>query len=283
MNSRIDIKKILRNRKLAPSKKRGQNFLVNPATAEAIVSRAGVTSDDTIVELGVGLGSLTFPLASRAGKVLGIELDKGIIAWHEAEKILPANVDLVHQDLLRADFRELAELSGGPLKIIANLPYSISNPLIFKLIENRDVMKYAVLMLQKEVGQRLKAVPGTKEYGVLSVLLGAYASVEVLMEVGPGQFHPRPKVDSVVVKITFQPAAENIRNLPDHDYGMLKKLVNAAFQQRRKTLLNSLSAASIPGLNKETLLGILPKIGIDPKIRPERLTTEDFVRLSNAI
>ena len=129
MNSRINIKKILRNGKLAPSKQRGQNFLVNPATAEAIVSRAGVTGDDTIVELGVGLGSLTIPLASQAHKVIGIELDKGIIAWHEEEKLLPDNVDLIHQDLLRADFREFAELSGGSLKIIANLPYSISNPL----------------------------------------------------------------------------------------------------------------------------------------------------------
>ncbi len=283
MTSRIDIKKILRQGKLAPSKQRGQNFLVNPATSEAIVAKAGVTSTDTIVELGVGLGALTIPLAAKAGKVIGLEVDSGIIAWHQAEKMLPANVSLLHQDLLQADFRELAELSGGPLKIIANLPYSLSNLLLFKLIENRDVMEYAVLMLQKEVGQRLKAVPGTKQYGVLTVLLGAYAAVEVLMEVGPGNFHPRPKVDSVVVKITFQPATKRIRELPEHDYGILKKLVNASFQQRRKTLLNSLSAANIPGLNKEALLDILPRVDIDPKVRPERLTVEDFVRLANAL
>ena len=141
MNNRIDIKKILRDRKLAPSKKRGQNFLVNPATAEAIVARAGVTGDDTIVELGVGLGSLTLPLAAKASKVIGIEVDRGIIAWHEAKKQLPDNVSLLQQDLLRADFRELAESTGGSLKIIANLPYSLSNPLLFKLIDNRDVME----------------------------------------------------------------------------------------------------------------------------------------------
>ena len=103
------------------------------------------------------------------------------------------------------------------------------------------------------------------------------------MEVGPGQFHPRPKVDSVVVKVTFQPTTERIRKIPDHDYSLLRKLVNAAFQQRRKTLLNSLTSANIPGIDKETLLNILPEIGIDPKIRPERLTTEDFIRLSNVL
>jgi 16S rRNA (adenine1518-N6/adenine1519-N6)-dimethyltransferase len=283
MKRQINIKKILRNSKLAPSKQRGQNFLVNPATAEAIVSRAGVCEEDTIVELGVGLGSLTIPLAAKAKEVIGIELDNGIISWHQEEKILPTNVSILHQDLLKADFNEIAGTSGAPLKIIANLPYSISNPLLFKLIENRESMDYAVLMLQKEVGQRLRASPGTKEYGVLSVLLGAYASVEVLMEVGPGQFHPRPKVDSVVVKIVFRQVNKGHHVLPDHDYRLLKRVVNAAFQQRRKTLLNSLSAANIPGASKQNLLQILPMIGIDPKIRPERLTVEDFIKLSNAI
>jgi 16S rRNA (adenine1518-N6/adenine1519-N6)-dimethyltransferase len=231
----------------------------------------------------VGLGSLTLPLAAKAREVIGIELDKGIVKWHAEENILPSNVTLIHQDLLKSDFRALAEQTGGKLKIIANLPYSISNPLIFKLIENRDIMEYAVLMLQKEVGQRLQASPGTKAYGVLSVLLGAYASTKIIMDVGPGQFHPRPKVDSVVVKITFHPTPERVMKLPTHDYALLKKLINASFQQRRKTLFNSLSSSGIPTTDKTTLALVLEKAGIDPKIRPEKLPVEDFVRLTNTI
>ncbi len=283
MTNLTDTKNILKSGKLAPSKQRGQNFLVNPRTAEAIVANAGVTGDDTIVELGVGLGSLTLPLAAKAKKVIGIELDRGIINWHEEKKILPANVSLIHQDLLKSDFRKLAEQAGGRLKIIANLPYSVSNPLVFKLLENREIMEYAVLMLQKEVGQRLQASPGTKAYGVLSVLLGAYASTKIIMNVGPGQFHPRPKVDSVVAKITFQPPPGRVKELPAHDFALLRKLVNASFQQRRKTLFNSLSSSNIPGTDKVNLAVVLKKAAIDPKIRPERLTVEDFVRLANAI
>jgi 16S rRNA (adenine1518-N6/adenine1519-N6)-dimethyltransferase len=283
MTNLADIKNILKSGKLAPSKQRGQNFLINPRTSEAIVANAGVTDADTIIELGVGLGSLTLPLAAKARKVIGIELDRGIIQWHEEENLLPANVTLIHQDLLKSDFRDLAERAGGKLKIIANLPYSISNPLIFKLIENREIMEYAVLMLQKEVGQRLQAGPGTKTYGVLSVLLGAYAATRIMMAVGPGQFHPRPKVDSVVVKITFQPPPQRVKDLPPHDYAILKKLVNASFQQRRKTLFNSLSAAGIPGADKVNLTTVLARAGIDPRIRPEQLTVEDFVRLANAL
>lgn len=283
MSSQAGIKQILKDTRLAPSKQRGQNFLVNPATAEAIVARAGVTDGDTIIELGVGLGALTIPLANKAREVIGIELDKGIVEWHEKQKILPPNVTVIHQDLLKTDFRALAERTGGRLKIIANLPYSISNPLVFKLIENRDIMKYAFLMLQKEVGQRLQAGPGSKAYGVLSVLLAACASTRIVMHVGPGQFHPRPKVDSVVAGIVFEPVPDRVRELPPHDHVLLRKVVNAAFQQRRKTLFNSLSSSNIPGTDKAKLKIVLERAGIDPRVRPETLAVEDFVGLVNTI
>ena len=283
MPSKIDIKKVLARNKLAPSKQRGQNFLVNPQTSEAIVHRAGVTRDDTIIELGVGLGSLTIPLAEKAGKIIGIEVDRGIIEWHEKQQILPDNVSLIHQDLMKYDFRELFEKTGKKLKIVANLPYSLSNPLLFRLLEYRDIMEYAVLMLQKEVGLRLAAGPGSKTYGVLSVLLSGYATVTKIMDVGPGQFHPRPKVDSVVVRIVFDPKTERAAQIVPHDYQLVKKLVNAAFQQRRKTLLNSLSSSRIPGTEKETLTKKLEISEIDPKIRPEMLKIEDFIRIANNI
>lgn len=281
MTNHPDHKAILHQRQLAASRQRGQNFLVHRRTAELIVELAGVTPEERVVELGVGFGALTGPLAARAAAVIGLEIDSGIIAWHQDEQDLPTNVNLRHEDLLKADFPKLAEECGGRLKIIANLPYSISNPLLFKLLENRTIVDSAVLMLQKEVAQRLTAKPATKEYGILTVLLNGCAGVEKLLDVGPGQFHPRPKVDSVVVKITFFPQPERAAQLPPHDHELLKKLVKASFQQRRKTLLNSLSASGLPGTAKETLPDLLKHVGIDPQVRPERLTVEDFVRVAN--
>ena len=199
--TRQSIKTILKDRQLAPSKRFGQNFLVNEQLVETLLDRAAPGPDDSIVELGVGLGSLTIPLARRVRRVVGIEIDAGIVRWHEEEQTLPPNVTLRHEDLLKTDFSALAAGCGGPLKIIANLPYSISNPLLFKLIEQKEHIASAVLMLQKEVAERLVAKPSTKAYGVLSVLLGSCAALEALLKVGPEQFHPRPKVDSMVVRI----------------------------------------------------------------------------------
>jgi 16S rRNA (adenine1518-N6/adenine1519-N6)-dimethyltransferase len=283
MTNDLPIKKILTERQLAPSKKLGQNFLVHRQTAERIVELSGVTPDDAVLELGVGLGSLTLPLAERARQVIGLELDAGIIAYHQECRDLPDNVTLIHQDLLKADFAALAAQTNGPLKILANLPYSISNLLLFKLIESHESLDRAVLMLQKEVGQRLTAPVGSKEYGVLSVLLAGCASVETIMQVGPGQFHPRPKVDSVVVRITFHPMPTRVAQLPPHDPKLLRRIVNAAFGQRRKTLRNSLSAGMINGLSKEQMSALLSQSGINPETRAERLTIEDFVRLTNAV
>ncbi len=277
------IKQILKDKQLAPSKKLGQNFLIHRQTAERIVALAGVTIADTVVELGVGLGSLTGPLAAAADHVIGLEIDAGIIAWQQSEGNLPDNVTLIHQDLLEADFAELADRCGGRLKIVANLPYSISNPLLFKLLDNRAVMAWAVLMLQKEVAMRLVASPGTKEYGILSVRMAGAAKVERLLDVGPGQFHPRPKVDSQVVRIVFDPPPERARSLPPHDGKLLARVVRAAFGQRRKTLLNALAAGGLPGQNKESLLDVLTRAAIAPTIRAEQLTIEHYVTLTREL
>jgi len=283
MKSHPDHKDILAHHQLAPSRQRGQNFLVNRHIAEAIVDLSGVSGDDRVVELGVGFGALTLPLAAKVASVVGLEIDAGIVKYHRETGDLPENVTLLHQDLLRADFSQLAGKCGGRLKILANLPYSLSNPLLFKLVENREVLESAILMLQKEVALRLLASPGTKEYGVLTVLLNGCATVKKLMNVGPGQFHPRPKVDSVVVRISFFPVPDRVANLPPHDHNLLKKLVKATFQQRRKTLLNSLSASGLPGTAKDRLPEIFALSGIEPRIRPEKLTIEDFVRLAEIL
>lgn len=274
-------KSILKRQGLAPAKKLGQNFLVHRHTAERIVDLAGISTHDTVLEVGVGLGALTTPLAEVASQVIGLEADSGIIRLHKEQGTLPENVRLIHQDVLKADLNELADLSGGRLKIIANLPYSISSPFLFKLIEHHDLVDFAVVMLQKEVALRLLAEPGRKEYGAPTVLMASCAEVRMLMQVKPEEFHPRPKVDSVVVRLTFQPLPERVRNIGSIDYPLLKRVVSGAFGQRRKTLLNALSATGL--LDKQKLDECISEAGLVSSIRAERLKLEDFVQLSRAI
>jgi 16S rRNA (adenine1518-N6/adenine1519-N6)-dimethyltransferase len=278
----------LQQHSLSPKKRFGQNFLVHRRTAEAIVQAGGVQKTDMIVEVGVGLGALTIPLAEAAGHVFGLEIDSGIIRFHEEEKDLPENVTLLHQDVLKADFNVLVQHCGGPLKIMANLPYSISNPFLFKLIDNREQMNWATIMLQKEVAERLMAQPGSKDYGVPTVLLQSCATVRPLMTLKPGEFHPRPKIDSVVVRIDFSPTAERVKQLPEYDHKIFRHIVRAAFNQRRKTLLNTLTRAelftTLPMIDKakeRELTGrTIEAAGILPGVRAEELILEDFVRLT---
>jgi 16S rRNA (adenine1518-N6/adenine1519-N6)-dimethyltransferase len=277
------IKDILQQQKLAPKKRFGQNFLINRNISEKIVKLADIHADDTIIELGVGFGALTGYLAKTCKKVMGLEIDSGIIRYHREEGSLPGNVTLMHQDILRVDFAKLAEESGGRIKIIANLPYSISNPLLFKLTEHKDKMEWAVLMLQKEVAQRLTAGIGTKAYGILTVRMAACGSVKKLLNLGPQHFHPRPKVDSQVVRITFFPRPDRAAVLPQYDQELFKKIIDAAFQQRRKTLINALASANLPGADKKTIESALEKLGLDRRIRGERLSVEEFVALTKIL
>ena len=281
MDDKIHIKNSLSRHHLAPSKQRGQNFLIHGHITEQIVKKSGVEPADTVVELGVGLGALTLPLAARVKQVIGLEIDRGIIEYHAGTNDLPPNVTLRHQDLLTADYAGLAAECGGRLKIVANLPYSITNPLLFRLIKHRAAMDWATLMVQKEVGQRLMAKPHTKEYGILSVLFGACATITKLMEVGPGNFYPRPKVDSVVIRICFQPALAADKG--GIDFTLLQQLVESAFQQRRKTLRNSLAAMEHHGYPRESVAQAMRDAGIAPELRAENLTTEDFARLTLAL
>jgi 16S rRNA (adenine1518-N6/adenine1519-N6)-dimethyltransferase len=277
------IKDILQQQKLAPKKRFGQNFLINKNISEKIVKLAGVGPDDTIIELGVGFGALTFHLAKICKRVIGLEIDSGIIRYHLEAGSLPENVTLVHQDILQADFVKLAGESGARLKMIANLPYSISNPLLFKLTGYKDKIEWAVLMLQKEVAQRLTAEIGIKDYGILTVRMAACASVKKLLNLGPQHFYPRPKVDSQVVKITFFPRPERAAALPHYDLELFKNIIDAAFQQRRKTLVNALSASNRLEADKKTIVRSLEKLGLDNRIRGERLSVEDYVALTNIL
>ena len=278
----------LESHSLAPKKRFGQNFLVHRATAEAIVQAGGIGREDRIVEVGVGLGALTIPLAQAAGHVYGLEIDSGIIRFHQEEQDLPENVTLMHEDVLKADLQALVVQCGGPLKIMANLPYSISNPFLFRLIDNAGKIAWATIMLQKEVAERLMARPGTKDYGVPTVLLQSCATIKPLMTLKPGEFHPRPKIDSVVVRIDFAVDSERIRQLPAYDPTVFRHIVRAAFGQRRKTLHNTLSSAelfsSLPEIGRaegRKLTGaIIEAVGLSPGVRAETLMLEDFVRLT---
>ena len=272
----------LQKEHLAPKKSLGQNFLVHEHTAKRIAYAADLTPDDTVIEVGVGLGALTKPLSDMSRKVIGLEADSGIVRMHNEQHDLPANVELRHADALKTDLKQLAEETGKKLKIVANLPYSISTPFIFRLIENHSWLEFAVVMLQKEVALRLSALPGTKEYGAPTVLLAGCASVIPLFLVKPAEFHPRPKVDSMVIKMTFHPRPKRVSQLPSHNAKLLRRLVNAAFNQRRKTLLNSLSNTFFPK-EKQKLASLIEDTGISPSIRAEKLQLEDFVALVNVI
>lgn len=278
-----DPKNYLKRYGLAPSKKFGQNFLVNPHTAEKIACLGHFSEEDHVLEIGVGFGALTSFVAQKAGKVTGIEIDKGIIRFHESEKDLPANVTLIHGDILKLDFSNLSARTGGRLKIIANLPYSISNPFLFKLIEEHTCVDSVTLMLQKEVADRLTASPATKSYGIPTVLLGAVAQIEKVLTLKPDEFFPRPKIDSQVIQITFSSGGNDNSN-------HFQKIVRAAFAHRRKTVLNNLSTPALfpkevnssPAERRQKALKMIERTGISPKIRAEVLTINQFRLLADS-
>ncbi len=277
----------LQNHKLAPKKRFGQNFLVHRQTAEAIVRAAGVGSEDLVVEVGVGLGALTAPLAAAARQVIGYEIDSGIIRLHQEEGRLADNVSLRHQDILKVDFAELAGECGGPLQIVANLPYSISNPFLFKLIDNAASVATATVMLQKEVAERLTAATGSKEYGVPTVLLASCAVVRTLMRLSPAEFHPRPKVDSLVVQVDFRGGFHPGLAASPGGYPLLRRVVRTCFNQRRKTILNTLCdllpASTERADRRQLVIEAIAMAGLQPARRPETLELIDFLRLCNSL
>ena len=273
----IPTKSLLKRQGLAPQKKLGQNFLVHERTPRRIVDLSGLQPEDEVVEVGVGLGALTKPLAAACARVIGLEADSGIIRLHEEQGDLPANVELIHADVLKVDFTSLLQ-PGKRLKIVTNLPYSISSPFLFRLIDHAALIDFAVVMLQKEVAQRLCAQPGTKEYGVPTVLLAACARVEPLLSVHPAEFHPQPKVDSQVIKITFNPVPAAVQALGEFDRALFTRVVHAAFGQRRKTLLNGLASGGLA--EKDQLIQAIEATGLNPTVRAETLHPAQFVALT---
>lgn len=262
---------------LRPRKRLGQHFLADPSVPAAILARAGPGPGDTVLEIGPGLGALTIPLSRACARVLAVEKDPELHRML-GERLAAAGIDNVEPiagDILALDLAELSRRAGGRLSVFGNLPYNISSQVVVRLIAGRAHVDRAVLMFQRELARRLRAAPGGRDWGRLSVLLALTARVRPVLRVGPVAFHPRPRVDSEVVEIRFLEEA----SFPPEAEASLFRLVAAAFAQRRKTLRNALQAG-FPALAPGRLEEALAELGIDPRRRAETLAPADFVRLA---
>lgn len=246
----------------------GQHFLFDPNILNKIVDCSGVTDKDTVVEIGPGLGRLTGILSDRVKKVIAIEFDKRLIERLQDELAGKKNIEIIQGDALKFPYEDI----NGNFKVVANIPYYITTPIIFKLLEYKEKMPSMTLLMQKEVAKRITASPGTKDYGVLSITTRLHTEPEIKFAVSKKAFSPPPKVDSAVLH--FKVSSAPRFRMKDEE--LFLKVVRAAFSQRRKTILNSLKKF-------EGIKDALEKAGIDPKLRPEVLSIEDFSRLSDSL
>ena len=265
---------------MRPKKSLGQNFLLNEALAQTIVERAKLASRDLVVEIGAGLGAITIPAARRVARVIAVEKDPQLLALLRTELAVQhlTNVELVNQDILRTNLRDYIQADQPRAVVLGNLPYNLSSQIVVHLIASRAVIDRALIMLQKEMAQRLAASPGGRDYGRLSVMLQYCAAVEVVADAPARLFYPRPKVDSQVIQATFRRRLDT----PAEDESLLVRVIKAGFSQRRKTLRNALSG-NILKADRRRVEAWLEKAAIDPRRRAETLTVEEFVRLANLI
>ncbi len=262
-------------------KKFGQNFLIDGRVLEKIMDAAGITKEDCVLEIGPGIGTITQYLAERAKQVLAVEIDDKLIPILEETLHEYANVQVIHADILKLDLNALVqkENQGKPIKVVANLPYYITTPIIMGLFENHVPIDNVTVMVQKEVADRMQVGPGTKDYGALSLAVQYYAKPYIAANVPPNCFLPRPKVGSAVIRLTKY--AEPPVNV--HNEKLMFQLIRASFNQRRKTLVNGIgNAAEVPYTKEETMQA-LERLGLSPTIRGEALTLEEFAKLSDAL
>lgn len=260
-------------------KKFGQNFLIDPHVLDKIVNAAGITKDDFVLEIGPGIGTMAQYLAAAAGKVFAVEIDKALIPiLGDTLKDFP-NVQVINEDILKVDIKKLAEEhnNGKPIKVVANLPYYITTPIIMGLFESGVPVDSITVMVQKEVAERMQVGPGTKDYGALSLAVQYYAEPYIVANVPPNCFMPRPKVGSAVIRLTRheKPPVEV------KDEKLMFRLIRASFNQRRKTLANGLNNSSELSFTKEEIQQTIEACGFPPGVRGEALTLEDFARLAN--
>ncbi len=261
-------------------KKFGQNFLIDGHVLDKIIAAAGVTKEDVVLEIGPGFGTMTQYLAEAAREVIAVEIDKTLIPILQETLKDYDNVTLINEDILKVDIGALAEEKNGgrPIKVVANLPYYITTPIIMGLFENHVPLENVTVMVQKEVAQRMQAGPGTKDYGALSLAVQFYAQPYIVANVPPNCFIPRPNVGSAVIRLTkWEKPPVQVKN-----EAFLFSLIRASFNQRRKTLQNSLVNGGI-GVTKEQVAAALEQMELPSAVRGEALTLSQFARLSDLL
>lgn len=261
-------------------KKFGQNFLIDTHVLEKIIRAADITKDDCVLEIGPGIGTMTQYLCENAGKVIAVEIDKNLIPILTEDTLAAYdNVKVINSDVLKLDLKKLAEEENGgrPIKVVANLPYYITTPIIMGLFEAGVPLASITVMVQKEVADRMQAGPGSKDYGALSLAVQYYAEPYIAANVPPNCFMPRPNVGSAVIRLTLhgKPPVEVA------DEKLLFKLIRASFAQRRKTLVNGLTNSPELSFSKEEVTSALEECGYSPTIRGEALTLAEFAKLAN--
>lgn len=272
---------IIQRYQFAFQKKFGQNFLIDPHVLDKIVDAAGLTKDDFVLEIGPGIGTMTQYLAEKAKAVAAVEIDKNLIPILKETLQDYDNITIINDDILKVDIGRLAEEyhGGKPIKVVANLPYYITTPIIMGLFESDVPIDNITVMVQKEVADRMQVGPGTKDYGALSLAVQYYAEPYIVANVPPNCFIPRPKVGSAVIRLTKhkQPA------VTVKDSKLMFKLIRASFNQRRKTLLNGLNNSPELPFTKEQIIAAIHSLGVSPTVRGEALTLKQFAQLSNAL
>lgn len=262
-------------------KKFGQNFLIDPHVLDKIIAAAEITKDDFVLEIGPGIGTLTQYLAEAAREVVAVEIDSSLIPILEDTLSSYDNVSVINEDVLKVDLKKLAEERNGgkPIKVVANLPYYITTPIIMGLFESHVPLKSLTVMVQKEVALRMQAGPGTKDYGALSLAVQYYADPYLAANVPPNCFMPRPNVGSAVIRLTrFEETPVKVT-----DEALLFRLIRASFNQRRKTLQNGLINSPELHFSKEQVAAAIETLGVSPSVRGEALTLEQFAALCNAL
>lgn len=272
---------ILNKYKFVFQKKFGQNFLIDEHVLSKIIRSAEITEDDFVVEIGPGIGTLTQYLATSAREVAAIEIDDALIPILKDTLSAYDNVTVIHEDVLKVDLCKLAEEKNGgkPIKVVANLPYYITTPIIMGLFENHVPVESITIMVQKEVADRMKTGPGSKDYGALSLAVQYYAKPELVANVPPNCFMPRPRVGSAVIRLTRHTEVP----VEAEDEKLMFQIIRASFNQRRKTLVNGLGNAPELHIPKEMTTEVLEEMGLSASVRGEALTLAQFAELSNRI
>lgn len=262
-------------------KKFGQNFLIDTHVLDKIIDASGVTEDDFVLEIGPGIGTMTQYLCERAREVVAVEIDKNLIPILSDTLKNYSNVTVINEDILKLDICKLAEEKnqGKPIKVVANLPYYITTPIIMGLFESHVPIDSITIMVQKEVAERMQEKPGSKEYGALSLAVQYYAKPEIVANVPPNCFMPRPNVGSAVIRLTRHTEPKIVVK----DEKFMFKLIRASFNQRRKTLQNGINNSAELSISKDAVVEALRKMGLSESIRGEALTLAQFAELSDLL